>query len=204
MNHNIIEQEDYKGYRITLEYDDSGTMDNPQEECPLGTLVFFHRRYDLGNKDHGYRTEDYNGWDELESKILKDHPGCLCLPVYMIDHSGTALSFAPFGCPWDSGQVGFWYVTREEMLKDWAPSGKRVTKKIREKAAKALDSQLKSLDAWMNGDLLGYVVRELDEDGDPLEDEEESCWGYYGFQSESALEEARRTVDCLERNVEAA
>ena len=204
MNHNIIEQEDYKGYRITLEVDDTGIMENPQEECPLGTLVFFHRDYNPGDKDHGYRTEDFNGWDEMESRIRKDNPGCLCLSVYMYDHSGTALSFSPFSCPWDSGQVGFWYVTRQEMLSDWNPGGKRVTKSIREKVEKALEGQLKAVDAWMNGDFLGYVVRELDEDGEPLEDTEDSCWGYYGLDSEYALEEARRTVDYLTRNVEAA
>ena len=114
------------------------------------------------------------------------------------------MSFAPFGCPWDSGQVGFWYVTREEMLKDWAPSGKRVTKKIREKAAKALEGQLKALDSWMNGDFIGYVVRELDEDGEPLEDTEDACWGYYGFDSEYAMSEARSTVDYLVKKREAA
>ena len=204
MNHNIIEQEDYKGYRITLEHEDGSCVDNPQEEYPLGTLVFFHRNRDPGNHGHGYRSEHYSSWSGLESRILKDHPGCLCLPVYMYDHSGTALSFSPFSCPWDSGQVGFWYVTREEMLDNWAPEGKRVTKKIREKAEKALEGKLQCLDSWMNGDFLGYVVRELDEDGDPLEDVEESCWGFYGFDSEYALSAARSTVDYLTRNVEAA
>lgn len=195
MNYNIIKQEDYKGYRITLEVDDSGGRENPQEEFPLGTLVFFHRRYSVGGQDHGYRTQDFNGWGEMESRILKDHPGCLCLPVYMYDHSGTVLSFAPFSCPWDSGQVGFWYMTRQDMLDVWGPDCKRVTKKIRDNAVKCMEGQLKSLDSWMNGDFIGYVIRKLDENGEPEEDVEDSCWGYYGFDAEYAMSEARSTVD---------
>ena len=50
----------YKGYTIRIEQDKHPV--HPRRDCdPYGTMVCFHRRYDLGDK-HDYRHEDYSGW----------------------------------------------------------------------------------------------------------------------------------------------
>ena len=44
-------------------------------------------------------------------------------PVYMYDHGSIALSVSnsqyPFNDRWDSGQLGWWYITKEEAEKEW-------------------------------------------------------------------------------------
>ena len=64
----------------------------------------------------------------------------------MFDHSGRALSLTPFGDKWDSGQIGYVYITKEDREKlpaDW--DDEQLTKTMRsevERGWKATSSQL--------------------------------------------------------------
>lgn len=56
-------------------------------------------------------------WDLQEQARELADKHYIVLPVYMHDHSGIALSTAPFNGPhaaWDSGQIGYIYATRGE------------------------------------------------------------------------------------------
>ena len=57
---------------------DGGTFDIVHDSDPLNPrtefdnitkMICFHRRYNLGDK-HDYKTSDFNGWDELEERLL--------------------------------------------------------------------------------------------------------------------------------------
>ena len=81
---------------------------NPRTEWDHDTvMVCKHRRYDLGDK-HDLNLDGCKCWDDVRA-ILEDRNGVgsVTLPVYMLDHSGLTVSTTPFGCPWDSGQVGW-------------------------------------------------------------------------------------------------
>jgi hypothetical protein len=53
----IIEQQEYKGYGITIRHDDSA--ENPREEFDhVGKMVCFHNRHDLGDKHDFADAED--------------------------------------------------------------------------------------------------------------------------------------------------
>ena len=95
------------------------------------------------------------------------------LPLYLYDHSGITVSTAPFGCPWDSGQVGYVYASLDDIRKEF--SCKRVTAKHRAQAEKTLRQEVKTYDQYLTGDVYGYVV--ADENGD----ESDSCWGFFGL-----------------------
>lgn len=79
----------------------------------LGTLVCNHRRYELGDEIE-LSIKDCESWQEAREKIESYHEGddLLILPVYLLDHSGLAMSTTPFNCSWDSGQVGFIYAKK--------------------------------------------------------------------------------------------
>lgn len=145
---------------------------NPREDCNTGTMVMFHKRYSLGDTDHGFRSSDYHSWDELEADILRQNPNAIILPVFMYDHSGLAFSTSPFSCQWDSGQVGFIFASLES-VRD-ALGVKRVTRKLREQVEGHLKSELKTYDSFISGDYYGYTVE--DADGEEIE----SCWGFCG------------------------
>jgi hypothetical protein len=75
-------------------------------------MVCFHKRYDLGDK-HEYRKGDYSSWAALLKEIIRrEDPICL-KPLYLYDHSEITIRTYPFDCPWDSGQVGFVFITRD-------------------------------------------------------------------------------------------
>lgn len=102
--------EDNNGNVAEIVYDEY--PDNPRIEYePISTMICFHKRYELGDNDHGYCHEDYNGWGELQAAIEERESVSVIKPVYLYDHSGIVLSTTPFSCPWDSGQVGFIFVT---------------------------------------------------------------------------------------------
>lgn len=171
-------------YRIDIIQDES--PESPRTWDNLGTMVCSHNRYDLGDK-HNYRFNDYQNWDDLEKAIIKNEKVGAILPLYLYDHSGITMNTTGFGCQWDSGQVGFIYVSKETILKEYG--GKIVTKKLKERAEGHLKSEVNTYDQYLTGDVYGYSIFKV-ENGE--EEELDSCWGYYG--TESCMEEAEGMV----------
>jgi hypothetical protein len=181
--------EDYKtvelssGRRVVFSYSD--TAQSPRDpdytDCNLTKMVCFHRNYILGDK-HNFDKEDVLSWEELEKLICKEEDVCVIDPLYLYDHSGITISTTPFGCKWDSGQVGFVYITKEEIRKLF--NVKRISKKLKYKAWEYLNEEVKTYKQYLEGDVYDVYVR--DENDDIVE----SCSGYYGtdFESNGALE----------------
>jgi hypothetical protein len=139
----------------------------------------------------------------------------ISLPTFLYDHSGLRMSTGRFSCPWDSGQVGFIYVSREKVREEYG--WKVITKKREEKIRGYLRDEVKVYDQYLTGDVYGYTVYEalpglrealdisdeeacdwqtiigdIDLDNDEFCEEVDSCWGFYG--EESAKEEAESSV----------
>lgn len=137
----------------TFSIEQSMDSESPRTEYDhLGTMVCFHRRYSLGDK-HGLSLPD-----ALKLENSKD---VVSLPLYLYDHSGITISHAPFACPWDSGKVGFIYVTKENIRKEYGV--KAVTKATREKVIKVLIGEIREYNSYLTGDVWDVVER--DENG---------------------------------------
>jgi len=173
-------------YEIVPDEDPISPRD-PHYAEPFGTMICFHKRYRLGDK-HELRSDQFSGWDAMREHLEKELSAAVILPLHLYDHSGITMSTSPFSCPWDSGQVGFIYVTREKILKEY--SKKVLTKALREKATLLLDAEVKVYDAYISGDAHGYVVK--DESGEVID----SCWGYLGDR-EAARHDAENMVALL-------
>ena len=105
-------------YTINISYDID--YDGPRMNYDnLGTMACWHRRYTLGDK---------NSFDEPSDclKFMKENH-CIFLPLYLLDHSGITMNTAGFADPWDSGQVGWIYVTADKVRQEYG--WKRITKK---------------------------------------------------------------------------
>ena len=149
---------------------------NPRDEMDtLGTLWCWHRQYQLGSRkeaeEKGLDPSEFSGWTELGEALKKRYKPVVLLPVFMFDHSGVCLSTTSFSDPWDSGQVGFTFATRD-VLKEYGY--KIATKGVKEKIREVLERELETYSAYVSGDVFGW--RLLDAEGE----EEDSCWGYYG------------------------
>lgn len=157
--------------KITIHYDTDS--ESPRKWENMGVMVAFHKRYNLGDDGHGFNSADYNSWDELENAILKKFgKNSVILPVYMMDHSGLSVSTVPYSCPWDSGQIGFIVAEASRIRECYCV--KRVTKDVRERAARSLKAEVEVYSNFISGNVYGM---EMDlEDGS----ETESVYGFYG------------------------
>jgi hypothetical protein len=148
--------------------------ESPRSWDNLGTMVCFHNRYNLGDK-HDYNSNDYNGWDEMEKDIIKRENVGVILPLYLYDHSGITMNTTGFSCNWDSGRVGFIFISKQKMLQEYG--GKIVTQKLKDRVEGYLKSEVETYDQYLTGDVYGYRVFK-EENGE--EEELDSCWGFYG------------------------
>jgi hypothetical protein len=188
----VVDEKRIGKYKIEVIQDESPS--SPREDDNLGTMVCFHGRYDLGDK-HNYKSGDYNGWDEMEKNIIKNENVGVILPLYLYDHSGITISTSPFSCNWDSGQIGFIFISKEKMLKEYG--GKIVTQTLKDKVEGYLKSEVETYDQYLTGDVYGYRVSEVKtcSEGHEHEEELDSCWGYYG--QENCMLEGVGIVDYL-------
>ena len=143
--------------------------ESPRSWDNLGTMAIFHKRYNFGD-EVSFSAEDFNNWAEMEDYIKTKLKSKVCLPIYMYDHSGITINTTGFACPWDSGQVGFIYVTDDKMKEDY---GSNYSKEDIIRAAKALISEVKTMDQYITGQVYGF---NLVKDDDVMD----SCCGFYG------------------------
>lgn len=176
---------------------------NPRTEFDnIGRMVCAHRRYNLGDnaKTLGWtlRTSDFDGWDAIHAHIEKECRAWVILPLYLYDHSGITMNTTGFSCRWDSGQVGFIYVTKGDVQRNWP----EVTdeEELRKLAHKVLLSEVATYDQYLRGEVYGYIIE--DKDGNHVD----SCYGFFGMadvmeQAEGSLkhEAARLAVAKMNR-----
>ena len=166
------------GLRAVLVVDEHSY--NPRGDDNITRIVTWHRKYLIGDEGPGetptkfianllceYHPEiagmDERDLKETSPKALLEkypYPGYL-QPLYIYDHGGYVLSMQPFSCPWDSGWLGFIYIT-PKMAKEY-----RV--EIEERATDIMIAELKMAEAWGNGYV--YAVR-IEDDYETIE-----CFG---------------------------
>ena len=160
------------GNTLEIHYDDGDS--NPREWDNLGKMVCFHRNYTLGEK-HDYNQEDYNSWEELKDAIEEKERPIVILPLYLYDHSGITMNTTGFSCGWDSGQVGWIYVTKKQLeFIGTHISDNETYAEFKERLEKFLVAEVKVYDQYLTGDVYGFILK--DAEGDAVD----SCWGFYG------------------------
>lgn len=161
---------------IKIYYDQS--PENPRQNGDyLGTFVMWHRNYEMSDEKPDCDPQEF-----LEG-LGKE---CEILPVYMMDHSGISLSTGSFGCPWDSGQVGFIYVMHEKIKKEYGD----LTEETKAKAREVLEREIKEIDLYVRGEVYGFRLYELvtcAHCNHTTEEEEDSCWGFITHEPEKAI-----------------
>ena len=169
-----------KKYLLTVERDNE--PDDPTEMM-ASHLVCFHRRYQIG--------ENHN-WDlsELQDWLRENRDEVVVKPVYLMDHGTQSISTRDFGDRWDSGQIGYCYVIRDEVdpehrIPDW-----------RTEVSKWIESDVEMYDTFLRGDVYSYTLEEQTHIYDEVKcpccgetikinerddwEEIESCCGFYG------------------------
>jgi hypothetical protein len=186
------------GFRIQITQSDHDC--NPRKDNDnVGTIAYNHSRYELGEEkisdpidwlidklgiteesveryanSNGYQFYSNEVKEFLEDKFLTEFIGH---KLYLYDHSGITISTSPFGCRWDSGQVGYIYCTKERVVKEWG--NKICTKEVKEQALKYLQSEIDEFDAYIRGEVYDFQV---DLYGEIID----SCVGFIGSDHEKS------------------
>lgn len=139
--------------------------ESPRNWDNLGTMVCWHRRYNLGDE------HDYPSPDSFNEEIKEDKN--IILPLFLYDHGGITISTSSFSCRWDSGQIGFIYISFEKIKKEfsWVKLSKKRINQIRS----YLIAEVSTYDQYLTGDVYGYNIES--DAGDHLD----SCWELYGY-----------------------
>lgn len=202
----MSESIDYKGHTITVSQDHDPM--NPHEWDNLGTLALKNSGWadeDIDDQESFFKllleeeefrpwSREYQEWDYYDIDTAKAQRNIeakyIVLPVYKYEQSGVCYNTSGFSCPWDSGQNGFIYVSKEDVRKEY--SVKRISKKIHDKVIKQLECEVQTFSDAVSGNVWGYEI--TDENGDDLD----SCWGFIGdaySQDDYIWQEARSVVD---------
>jgi hypothetical protein len=177
---NVIEKHELRtGKKVSIAYDEDA--ESPREWDTFTKMICFHKRYNLGDK-HDYKHNDYESWEELGAAITDREKPILIKPLYLYDHSGITISTKPFGCNWDSGQVGFVVVT-QQTLDDYGftIAENESWNRYYERIESRVEEDIKIYDSFITGEVYRFLIE--DKDGDVLD----SCGGFYGDYQDSGL-----------------
>lgn len=215
MEEYIAHQEEANGYRLKIIPDHD--PESPREWDNATVMVCDHRRYNLGDYKDAHdkareavrASRDYReSWEDADNakgldlsdpqelwEAVQRCSDIVHARLYLYDHSGITIRMSrggnPFSCPWDSGMVGYIFMTKAMILENWMlPATSRLTPALREKALDLMAADTETYDQFLTGDVYGYVVERIDpEEPDEEGEHEDSCWGFYGL--DEAIEEGR-------------
>lgn len=157
--------------RVILEIVQDNTPENPRTRENLGTMVCWHRRYDLGDAHH------FSNPQAFSREIRERH--AVILPLYLFDHSSLAISTDsgafracdPLG--WDWGQVGFVYAMKDTIRQTFGT--KHLSHQMRHRVAELLRGEVETYNQYLHGEVYGFTLTDR-ETGEIID----ACWGFYG------------------------
>lgn len=199
-------------YRLKISHDSDPI--NPRDDDNVGTMLCWHRKYNIGDtnkwKDNSPRTAMLDLIGEIDYAVAEKLRGddaeasavavvfdkyYTSLPVFMYEHSGITIKTSPFSCMFDSGQLGFIYVSHAKARQEYGRlpnKGDTWTEANEKMVCEYLRNEVQAADHYLSGDVYGFVCEKLsyefeqpDEEVDPDDDEKEwkesdSCWGFQG------------------------
>ena len=185
---------------LRIHQDELG-LESPREWDNFGTMVCWHRNYDLGDKHDFADPEEFEEWCKRRKLVI--------LPIYMYEHSGIGISTSngmyPYNCPWDAGQVGYIYCTYADIRKEIGV--KKVTEELLGRAREALRTEVNVYNQYLGGDVYEFGLLKVVKCGECGHEEEEhidGCCGFYGHNwaengmREHIAEEYQHLLDKLE------
>lgn len=156
--------------------------ESPRQCDNFGTMVCFHGKYNLGD-ENSYRGEMFDSWDGLKSAIEENEDVGVILPLHLYDHSGLTMKTSPFNDRWDSGQIGFIFVSKDKIREEFSIEDKSadITDEILDSTKKILEGEVALYDYYLTGAVYRLVKEKFDKDR-----RWEICnivGGYYGLDN---------------------
>lgn len=186
----LIKDVEYKKHTIEI-HSDYDFYEDPREWSDhLGTII----SKKLPNECEWVNPSDRDAVLDRIRTVEKNNG--IVLPIYCYSHGidrYRTRDFSDVPLPqghyrFDTFLAGFIYAELDK-IREWY-GVKRVTEKVREKAKKSLEAEIREIDYVSSGQVYGYKL--FDEKGEEID----SCWGWIG-DSDSMLDEVKSNVDYI-------
>lgn len=143
------------------------------------------------NTDPYYYMRSVDSAPTFYLSILDRH--VVILPIFLYDHSGITIRTSPFSCLWDSGQVGYIYITYEKAKQEYG--FETIDQGAVEKIKAYLINEVNIYDQYLTGDVYYYTVEP--KENNKMPGCTDSCGGFYGhdFEMNGLMESARDCID---------
>jgi hypothetical protein len=161
-------------WELKISYDE--IADSPRSWDNLGTICVSRACRYVSNEATALADSDVLEWcdAEIDKKALEDR-GYIVLPLSVYDHSGVSFYIGGKRDRWDSGQIGWYIASKDDIRK--AYNVKRITNRILEKAKHLMESEIQTFNAYVNGQVYEFT---LYHNGDEVD----SCGGFYDDDNE--------------------
>ena len=170
---NIIDYSKDK-WELKIEYDEY--TDSPRNWDNLGTICVSRACRYVDNEATALSDSDVLEWCNAEKdKKALENRGYIVLPLSVYDHSGVSIYIGGKCDPWDSSQIGWYIVSREDVRKEYGV--KRISHKLLEKVKNILDNEVRTFNHYINGEVYTFTLKHNDEEVD-------SCGGFYEDDNE--------------------
>lgn len=191
-------------------FDPRGSRDN------VAALVCWHNSYSLGDSHSYDMPEDlleylleYVGYSSKEidalfdfdlphKKMINNILGALnskdiiIMPLYLYDHSGITISVSDFKDHFDSGCVGFAYITKEVYFRETGSTDKEHWKDL---ARQIICDEVELYDLYIRGEVYGFSLSKITHCPTCGHEEAEVIDAYGGFYGSEIHENGM--LDCL-------
>jgi hypothetical protein len=169
-------QAETEKYKLNLYCDESA--ENPRNWENAGTMVCWHRKYALGDKHDFTDVRDFLDSPEAKSAYI-------ILPVFLYDHRYQKLSNQSFlgraqHAEWDSGQVGWIYVSEEKAKEIFCFEP---TEENKAAVTERLQEETEIYSDYLEGNCYGYSIE--DSNGEQID----CCGGFYGENLNEVLQQ---------------
>lgn len=179
------------GMRVVKYYDE--LAENPRNWDNLTTMICHHNRYALGDVEESRQFNGFTSLKELKQALV-EHYGEMAYiePLSLYDHSIQTLAIGAPTDMWDSGYVGFIFVTKDRARKEYGV--KRITKSILERiksVAQAEVDEYNKVCLW--GEVYVLELQKVFTNVDKITDtytETEECTCGFTFDKDYTVEKA--------------
>lgn len=150
--------------------------DNWQEWFALYILENQTTGLELENYEtYGYctRAEFNKVWKWIEDNIIY-------FPISMYEHSGISIKVGNPTDIFDSGYIGYIYVTKDKVLQEYIVDS--INPELLQTVKSVLIGEVETYNTYVSGDCLGYEVERVN-----------GCWGFY--TESDLMEDAKTSID---------
>ncbi|BDE81950.1 hypothetical protein [Porphyromonas somerae] len=146
------------GVRVIINYCHSEKANPRTKSDGFWKFSFLTSLFNLGDEEYVVDTTDIGSWKEYECVLRQKFNAVKLVPVYMTGDMGKILSTKRAASFWDSSQLGYAFLTEEDVVKLVDTYSAR---RFHEVCKFFLNSDLIRYECYLNGDAYSLLVDDL-------------------------------------------